>query len=837
MRFITISAAILLGSALSAANAQEVQSATSTPTNPKATPSTKTATGVANPRPAAPGQIFVSGGSDSCATATAIAGSGLFIGDNVGATHDTAQPSCRLQSNENVWYDWTALASGSTTFSTCPASALPGATASFDTVIAAYNGTGCVGTAVGCNDDGPGCTGSGFQSTLSFIATAGNVYKMQIMSWSLGATGTYAMAVSAPLPPPANDLCAAATPIAGLGLFPGNNTAGAIDVVAPSCRLAAVANVWYDWTCTLPGTTTITTCPADGAGGGSASFGDTVIEVYDTAACVGPAIVCNDDGPGCPGTFESTVSFPAIVGNVYKVQVAGWSAGETGPFVLEVTNTPPPPPTPIDDCSLPGIAITGANPYDNSAATTGVEGQLSSKCLAFGSTVIDNDLWYTWTADCTGDVQVSTCGDTIDTRIGAYAGSGCPTGSAIACSDDSCALTFQSALSFSAVAGAQYTIQVGTFPGASGGLGTFTISCVPTASCAVFHDGTAENAVAVSANGADNLFMHRQGSPGQQTVVKSISAAWGNPLAAPASWPTAGAPARFGIWDDPNDDGNLSDLVLLQEILTTIVNSGNGLFDTVSLSPTLQVDGVYYIGASYQNVAAGQFAPPLDQSTDSISRAWITAQVGGSLNYNSLGTSSIPPTNMDQLGFNGVWLLQCECKDLEITEMCAVTAPGFCPCGNDGAIGNGCANSVAPGGAHLAGSGNAITNADTVSVIATDVRKGNPVLALFLSGSETLPVPALSDGMFCGASNVLKLWTWKTGIPSGPVVTLTGPGPNTVPDTSAGIAARSAALGSPILNGETRVYTVLYRDPANFGCISPATTNYTNGLRILWSQL
>jgi hypothetical protein len=122
-------------------------------------------------------------------------------------------------------------------------------------------------------------------------------------------------------------------------------------------------------------------------------------------------------------------------------------------------------------------------------------------------------------------------------------------------------------------------------------------------------------------------------------------------------------------------------------------------------------------------------------------------------------------------------------------------------------------------------------------VTATDVRKGNPVLALFLSGSETIPAPFLSDGMLCGGSNILKLWTWKTGIPSGPVVTLTGPGANTVPDTSAGIAARSAALGSPILNGETRIYTVLYRDPANFACISPSTTNYTNGLRILWSQL
>jgi hypothetical protein len=160
---------------------------------------------------------------------------------------------------------------------------------------------------------------------------------------------------------------------------------------------------------------------------------------------------------------------------------------------------------------------------------------------------------------------------------------------------------------------------------------------------------------------------------------------------------------------------------------------------------------------------------------------------------------------------------------------------GDCPCGNDGAVGNGCANSLAPGGAHLAGSGNAIVSGDTVSVVATDVRGGNPTLALFFSGSEGAPNP-VNDGLLCASGSVCRLWIWKNPGQQGTAVTLSGPGAETVPDTTGvSISARSATKGCPISNGETRVYTVWYRDPANFGCVSPATSNYTNGLRILWS--
>ena len=92
-----------------------------------------------------------------------------------------------------------------------------------------------------------------------------------------------------------------------------------------------------------------------------------------------------------------------------------------------------------DDCNLPDvIAGAGSFFFDNSLATTGTEGQSESICYAFGSTVVSTDVWFDWTATFSGFAMVDTCGSSVDTKIAAYPGAGCPTtGTALACNDDS----------------------------------------------------------------------------------------------------------------------------------------------------------------------------------------------------------------------------------------------------------------------------------------------------------------------------------------------------------------------------------------------------------------
>ncbi|MBI5361703.1 MAG: hypothetical protein HZA53_00900 [Planctomycetes bacterium] len=130
-----------------------------------------------------------------------------------------------------------------------------------------------------------------------------------------------------------------------------------------------------------------------------------------------------------------------------------------------------------DDCATAqAIAGVGTFPFNNTAATTGVQGQTNANCLFFGSTAIQRDVWYTWTPNVTDHVQLATCGTSMDSKLAVYAGAGCPVAAPIVCNDDSCGL--QSRVELDVVGGNSYTIQLGTFPNAAGGTGNMTIAVV-----------------------------------------------------------------------------------------------------------------------------------------------------------------------------------------------------------------------------------------------------------------------------------------------------------------------------------------------------------------------
>lgn len=215
----------------------------------------------------------------------------------------------------------------------------------------------------------------------------------------------------------------------------------------------------------ITGTANLSTCT---------SSVDTKIAVYPGVGCPanGTALACNDDNCG----VQSRVQLAVTAGTAYTVQV-GVSPGAVGGVGnLDIGIIPP---LTSDDCTSPSVIFgQGTFLYDNTIATTGVEGQSETACYFFGSTVIDGDIWYTWTANATGPATVETCGNTfLDTKLAAYPGAGCPTaGSALACNDDSCGL--QSSVTFDATAGTSYTLQVGNFPGSSGGTGGITITIV-----------------------------------------------------------------------------------------------------------------------------------------------------------------------------------------------------------------------------------------------------------------------------------------------------------------------------------------------------------------------
>lgn len=131
------------------------------------------------------------------------------------------------------------------------------------------------------------------------------------------------------------------------------------------------------------------------------------------------------------------------------------------------------------DDALP-ITGTGTFSFDNTAAST--DGPAHPACAEVigNEEQIQNDVWYCWTATCTDNVYVRTCGQTtVDTKLAVYDGCACPPAEAdlLDCSDDRCGL--QSTGVFHAVAGRSYLIRLGNYPGSPPGTGSLIIGCGP----------------------------------------------------------------------------------------------------------------------------------------------------------------------------------------------------------------------------------------------------------------------------------------------------------------------------------------------------------------------
>lgn len=128
--------------------------------------------------------------NDNCGSATAISGNGPWFGTNACAVQDG--PNLCGAMGADVWFDWTANTTGNVTFNTCN----PGT--SYDTVLSIYDGAGCTGTNLGCNDD-ISCNPI-FRSGLTVPVVNGQIYKVQVGGFG-GATGSIELNVVGPPPP------------------------------------------------------------------------------------------------------------------------------------------------------------------------------------------------------------------------------------------------------------------------------------------------------------------------------------------------------------------------------------------------------------------------------------------------------------------------------------------------------------------------------------------------------------------------------------------------------------------------------------------------------------
>jgi hypothetical protein len=312
--------------------------------------------------------------------------------------------------------------------------------ATFDTRLEVYD---TCGTLLGCNDDGPGC--SGFTSDLTVAVTAGADIRIRVTGYN-GATGTGTLTVAGPVFP---DDCATAQEIATDTPTPFDTTTATPSAEAWACTSnTTIQDIWFTFTATADYMASATTC-------GMASY-DTRLEVFDGSCGALVSLDCNDDACG----VQSEVNWMAVTGTQYWVRVGGFTTTSFGTGDLLVAG--PPPAVPNDEC-VGAIALANgvAEAFDTTMATNSA-GAPAPSC---GGSTPPIDIWYTVTPVVDGVVDIDLCGSSFDTRVVAYDGD-CGALNEVGCNDDACGL--QSQLSFPGIANTTYYVRVAGFNAGTG---------------------------------------------------------------------------------------------------------------------------------------------------------------------------------------------------------------------------------------------------------------------------------------------------------------------------------------------------------------------------------
>jgi len=273
---------------------------------------------------------------------------------------------------------------------------------------------------------------------------------------------------------PANDFCADA-----LEIFDGDTAYSTVDATtdgpqSDDCQFDGQTyhDVWYTYTATCTGTLTVSTC-------GTTDY-DSDLVVYDGEDCGNLAaslLGCQDDLSGCDG-FTSMVDVPVTVGNAYLVRIGGFNDGDFGTGMVNLTCTPDGGGGPAnDDCADATAIFDGDTAYSTIDATT--DGPQSDDCMFDGQTY--HDIWYAYTATCTGTLTVSTCGTTdYDSDLVVYDGTDCANlgTSLLGCNDDTSGCDgFTSMIGVPVTEGNSYLIRIGGFNDGDFGTGTVNLTC------------------------------------------------------------------------------------------------------------------------------------------------------------------------------------------------------------------------------------------------------------------------------------------------------------------------------------------------------------------------
>jgi hypothetical protein len=181
-----------------------------------------------------------------------------------------------------------------------------------------------------------------------------------------------------------------------------------------------------------------------------------------------PGSTCLASHTNSSGTAHGIYGYTLNPGTYY-IMIDTWPSPTCIPnFDLHITAATPPPAN--DNC---GSATPIGDVTNLAWSTTFATHDQSGTCLT------SPNIWYVYTATCSGNAHVSLCGSSFDTKLAVYDGYSCsPLPAQIGCNDDACngGKALQSELYFTAVSGNQYLIEVGGYSNNTGD-GVLTTSC------------------------------------------------------------------------------------------------------------------------------------------------------------------------------------------------------------------------------------------------------------------------------------------------------------------------------------------------------------------------
>ncbi|MBV1924548.1 MAG: T9SS type A sorting domain-containing protein, partial [Flavobacteriaceae bacterium] len=236
-----------------------------------------------------------------------------------------------------------------------------------------------------------------------------------------------------PPPAPANDDFADATPVACGAAEVGETDSATLDEASanPTTALFGVdsdaPNVWFSYDSATEGAFDITVSLCG-------SNYDSSLAVYTGTSGNLTIVAGNDDNASACGAFslQSELTFTANGTDTYYISVEGFSFGDTGNFTMSVTCAPSCTPAQMNqDCAsatvLPVDGTTSTE--DNTCATIN---PTQPQCDQFQGIA---DLWYTFVAPTSGEVNIVTAlGTATAAHLAVYEGT-CGALVQLSCSD------------------------------------------------------------------------------------------------------------------------------------------------------------------------------------------------------------------------------------------------------------------------------------------------------------------------------------------------------------------------------------------------------------------